>query len=382
METCSSACAVPLPAGANAKHPAAPACRPDAGMCRAWRACRGLHLRGEGGRQPWNITSRYLKGIGYRSRLQDYNRILAPRTIRPGTTLRIPLAWMRGEAVAAQVVELRGRADLRQGGAVVALKVGMSVGNGAILRTFEQASLVLAFPDGSRSAVGGDSEVRLPSCGGCALRMPKRSGLNSGAAISRTWWRACAAVGAIPSRRQPASPRCAARCSGCRPKQGRCGPKPWAARWRLATAPAPPPGGRHGFAGRSRQRALAGTCAVAAARPFGAAGANRAPALQSGLCAGGRRRRLSQPRPVAAGHGGERFRTDGWRSASRGAAELPDGRYRLLVRAVTGTAWKASMPSARSSSMRAGTTVRADAGAGRLRDRSAAGVSGPAAASR
>ena len=113
------------------------------------------------GDNPWNITSRYLKGIEYWSRLQDYNRILAPRTIRPGTTLRIPLAWMRGEAVAAQVVELRGRADLRQGGAVVALKVGMSVGNGAILRTFEQASLVLAFPDGSRSAVGGDSEVRL-----------------------------------------------------------------------------------------------------------------------------------------------------------------------------------------------------------------------------
>lgn len=113
------------------------------------------------GDNPWNITRRYLKSIDYWPRIQDYNRILEPRTIQPGTRLRIPVAWMRAEPGAARVVDLRGGAELQRGGQITPLRPGMSVPAGSILRTRDEASLLLEFPDGSRSLIGADAEVRV-----------------------------------------------------------------------------------------------------------------------------------------------------------------------------------------------------------------------------
>lgn len=113
------------------------------------------------GDNPWNITRRYLKSIDYWPRIQDYNRILEPRTIKPGTRLRIPVAWMRGAAGAARVVDLRGGAELQRGDEITSVRPGMSVHAGSILRTSGEASLLLEFPDGSRSLIGADAEVRV-----------------------------------------------------------------------------------------------------------------------------------------------------------------------------------------------------------------------------
>ncbi len=113
------------------------------------------------GDNPWNITRRYLKSIDYWPRIQDYNRILEPRTIRPGTRLRIPVAWMRAEPGAARVVDIRGGAELQHGEQITPLRAGMSVHAGSILRTRSEASLLLEFPDGSRSLIGADAEVRV-----------------------------------------------------------------------------------------------------------------------------------------------------------------------------------------------------------------------------
>ena len=209
------------------------------------------------------------------------------------------------------------------------------------------------FPMAVAARSAGIRKCALPSCGGCALRMPKRSGLNSGAAISRTWWRACAAVGAIPSRRQPASPRCAARCSGV--DRSRAG----AGRNRGRRGGAWQPLRHHRLAAGTGSLAVRGSAPLPALALLPPPDLSALPARIEHLpfslgfapVAGAvayRSRVLSQPGMAASDS--ELMAGD---PLARGAAELPDGRYRLLVRAVTGTAWKASMPSARSSSMRA-----------------------------
>lgn len=113
------------------------------------------------GDNPWNITRRYLKNIDYWPRIQDYNQILDPQAIRPGTVLRIPVAWMRGERTSAYIVDVRGEVEQQVGEHVAPLATGMQVEPGAVIRSGDDSSLTLEFPDGSRSLVGANTELTL-----------------------------------------------------------------------------------------------------------------------------------------------------------------------------------------------------------------------------
>ena len=113
------------------------------------------------GDNPWNLTERYLKSVNYWPRVQDYNNILDPAAIRPGTKLLIPVSWMRGVPAVAQVADLRGTAELRRGANVTPLRPGMTVGVGDVVRTGPGSTLTLEFPDASRSLVGPDAELRM-----------------------------------------------------------------------------------------------------------------------------------------------------------------------------------------------------------------------------
>ena len=113
------------------------------------------------GDNPWNITQRYLKNIDYWPRIQDYNQILDAQAIQPGTVLRMPVAWMRGERTRAHVVDVRGEVEHQLGEHVAPLASGMQVEPGAVIRSGEDSSLTLEFPDGSRSLVGANTELTL-----------------------------------------------------------------------------------------------------------------------------------------------------------------------------------------------------------------------------
>lgn len=113
------------------------------------------------GDNPWNLTERYLKSIDYWPRLQEYNRIDQPNAIPPGTVLRIPVAWLRSRSATVRVFDLNGAAELRQDGETTPLAKDTTLSSGAVIQTGEEASVVLEFPDGSRSRVGENSEVRL-----------------------------------------------------------------------------------------------------------------------------------------------------------------------------------------------------------------------------
>ncbi|HRA81036.1 MAG TPA: FecR domain-containing protein [Thauera sp.] len=113
------------------------------------------------GDNPWNITARYLKSINYWPRIQRYNNILEPTAIVPGTRLRMPTAWMRGEAGSARVIDVRGSVEHEINGRAEALAAGMMLDAGTLIRTHDRSSLALQFPDGSRSLISANTELRV-----------------------------------------------------------------------------------------------------------------------------------------------------------------------------------------------------------------------------
>ena len=113
------------------------------------------------GDSPWNITTRYLKSIDHWPQLQQYNRIISPEAIPPGTQLRIPVGWLRSRARPVRITDLQGQVEVLNRGVAQMLERGMTIVEGSLLRTGANGSLTLQLPDGSRSLVGPDTELRL-----------------------------------------------------------------------------------------------------------------------------------------------------------------------------------------------------------------------------
>lgn len=113
------------------------------------------------GDNPWSITQRYLRSIDYWPRIQAYNRITEPRAIPPGSQLRIPFAWMRGDAVNARVVDVRGDVSRSDNGATQPVSPGMLIGAGTTIQTAENGSLTLEFADGSSTLISGASVLHI-----------------------------------------------------------------------------------------------------------------------------------------------------------------------------------------------------------------------------
>lgn len=94
--------------------------------------------------------------------LQRLNRIADPLKLRPGSGLRMPLRWLRREVAVAEVVHVQGEASvLRPGEPPRAAQPGESLRAGDRLRTGADASLTLRFADGSRLLATPDSEFSL-----------------------------------------------------------------------------------------------------------------------------------------------------------------------------------------------------------------------------
>ncbi|MEL1263849.1 FecR domain-containing protein [Pseudoxanthomonas putridarboris] len=109
----------------------------------------------------WDLAGEYLKPDVPWQRLQEYNRITNPYQLPPGSTLRIPLAWLNRQPARAKVVAVRGDAVATDKGQNAPITAGMSLGTGAVLKTSPEASLSLQFADGSRLMLLGDSELLL-----------------------------------------------------------------------------------------------------------------------------------------------------------------------------------------------------------------------------
>jgi hypothetical protein len=114
------------------------------------------------GDNPWTITERYLAGVRYWPRLQQYNDIPDPTHIAPGTRLRIPVAWLRRQREPVQVMAVSGDVSVqRPNESARPLELDDALVTGDVLRTAPDGSVELRFGDGSRMYLRGGSELRI-----------------------------------------------------------------------------------------------------------------------------------------------------------------------------------------------------------------------------
>lgn len=93
--------------------------------------------------------------------LQKLNRVPDPLRLRPGSTLRMPVAWLRREAGVAEAVFVKGDVQRQRGAVSEPLAGGATLQSGDRIRTGAQASASLRFADGSRLLLPPDSDVTL-----------------------------------------------------------------------------------------------------------------------------------------------------------------------------------------------------------------------------
>lgn len=93
--------------------------------------------------------------------LQKLNRVPDPLRLMPGSTLRMPVAWLRREAGVAEALFARGQVTRQRGSVTEALAAGATLQSGDRIRTGPQSSASLRFADGSRLLIPADSDVTL-----------------------------------------------------------------------------------------------------------------------------------------------------------------------------------------------------------------------------
>jgi hypothetical protein len=93
--------------------------------------------------------------------LQALNRVADPLRLMPGSTLCMPVAWLRREASVAEAVFVKGDVQRQRGALSEALASGATLHSGDRIRTGAQASASLRFADGSRLLIPPESEVAL-----------------------------------------------------------------------------------------------------------------------------------------------------------------------------------------------------------------------------
>ncbi|WP_457320114.1 FecR domain-containing protein [Roseateles sp. P5_E11] len=93
--------------------------------------------------------------------LQKLNRVPDPLRLMPGSTLRMPVAWLRREASVAEAVFARGQVTRQRGAASEALTAGATLQGGDRIKTGAQSSASLRFADGSRLLIPPDSDITL-----------------------------------------------------------------------------------------------------------------------------------------------------------------------------------------------------------------------------
>ena len=132
-------------------------------LCMATASAQDWNYRVRPGDTLWDLSGEYLKpGIAWQ-KLQRHNKIADPHALPPGSTLRVPLTWLRMQPASAKVMAVKGQASVESPSASTssAASEGMALEIGTVLHTGPGASLSLEFADGSRLLLKENSELHL-----------------------------------------------------------------------------------------------------------------------------------------------------------------------------------------------------------------------------
>lgn len=112
-----------------------------------------------------SIAARHLDPAFAWRQLAQLNRLVEPRRLKPGTQVRIPLAWLRHDPVGVEVVFLRGDVQRVAGQQATPLAQGDRLRPGEHIETGPQASATLRFADGSRLLLTPGSRLLIEHAG-------------------------------------------------------------------------------------------------------------------------------------------------------------------------------------------------------------------------
>ncbi len=107
----------------------------------------------------WDLSERYLISRHYWQPLQRLNRISEPKKLRPGTRLKIPVAWLKIQPVPVRVLSVSGEVFFQSAarGESKPLSAGGLLQIEDSVRTGPKSSATLVFADGSHLFLQADS---------------------------------------------------------------------------------------------------------------------------------------------------------------------------------------------------------------------------------
>ncbi|MCP4410887.1 MAG: LysM peptidoglycan-binding domain-containing protein [Gammaproteobacteria bacterium] len=111
----------------------------------------------------WFLSANLLKDVNHYNKLLQYNNIVEPKPLQPGTELRVPLTWLKRKPAKVKVVHNQGHTEVfrhrkRQ---AKQLNKGDILGLGDRIRTGPDSNVTLEFADGSTLVVQAQSEMVL-----------------------------------------------------------------------------------------------------------------------------------------------------------------------------------------------------------------------------
>jgi hypothetical protein len=108
------------------------------------------------------LVNRLMKPPATWQKLQELNRLPNPQSLKPGSVVRLPVAWLKSTAAVATVAVAQGVVSVRRGTARLAsTAVGTEVLPGDVVETGAQSTLTLRFVDGSSVVVAPQSKVMI-----------------------------------------------------------------------------------------------------------------------------------------------------------------------------------------------------------------------------
>ena len=99
----------------------------------------------------WNLSEQHLDKVSRFEQLRKLNNIENPKHLQPGTRIRVPLAWIRSNPVAAKIISITGSAEIQRARSSTTepAKVGSLMQLGDQLSTADDSSVAIEFADKS-----------------------------------------------------------------------------------------------------------------------------------------------------------------------------------------------------------------------------------------
>ena len=99
----------------------------------------------------WNLSEQHLDKVTRFEQLRKLNNIENPKRLQPGTRIRVPLAWIRSNPVAAKIISITGIAEIQRARSSTTepAKVGSLMQLGDQLSTEDDSSVAIEFADKS-----------------------------------------------------------------------------------------------------------------------------------------------------------------------------------------------------------------------------------------